>query len=40
VAGTGLWHEQGATDELVAIIQSANTTALTAANTINTAVFV
>lgn len=38
--GTGLWAEQGATDELIAIIRSANTTALNAANTVNTALFV
>jgi Ca2+-binding RTX toxin-like protein len=40
VTGTGLYAEQGATDELIAIIRSANTTALNAANTINTALFV
>jgi hypothetical protein len=40
VTGTGLFHEQGATDELIAIIRSANTTALNAGNTINTAAFV
>lgn len=40
VTGTGLWAEQGKTDELIAIIRSANSTNLTAANTINTAVFV
>ena len=40
VAGTGLWSEQGATDELIAIIRSANTTALTAANAVNTAQFI
>ena len=40
VAGTGLWAEQGATDELSAIIRSANTTPLNATNTINTASFV
>jgi len=40
VTGTGLYAEQGATDELIAIIRSANTTALNAANTVNTALFV
>lgn len=40
VTGTGLWAEQGKTDELIAIIRSANSTTLTAANTLNTAVFV
>ena len=40
VTGTGLWAEQGTTDELIAIIRSANTTALNAANTVNTALFV
>jgi Ca2+-binding RTX toxin-like protein len=40
VTGTGLWAEQGATDELIAIIRSASSTTLNAANTINTAVFV
>jgi Ca2+-binding RTX toxin-like protein len=38
--GTGLWAEQGKTDELIAIIRSANSTTLSAANTLNTAVFV
>jgi len=36
----GLYAEQGSADELIAIIRSANSTALTAANAINTAVFV
>jgi Ca2+-binding RTX toxin-like protein len=40
VTGTGLYAEQGATDELIAIIRSANATALNAANTVNTALFV
>ena len=40
VSGIGLYAEQGATDELIAIIRSANTTQLTAANTISTAQFV
>jgi Ca2+-binding RTX toxin-like protein len=40
VTGTGLYAEQGATDELIAIIRSANSTALNAANTVNTALFV
>ena len=40
VSGTGLWAEQGATDELIAIIRSANSTALNATNTVNTAFFV
>ena len=40
VTGTGLWAEQGTTDELIAIIRSANSTALNAANTVNTALFV
>jgi Ca2+-binding RTX toxin-like protein len=40
VTGTGLFAEQGATDELIAIIRSANTTALNATNTVNTALFV
>ena len=40
VAGTGLYAELGATDELIAIIRSADGTALTAANTISPAVFV
>ena len=40
VSGQGLWLEQGATDELVAIVSSANSTALTADNLIKTAAFV
>jgi hypothetical protein len=40
VVGTGLWAEQGATDELIAIIRSANTTPLNAANTVNVGFFV
>ena len=40
VVGTGLWAEQGATDELIAIIRSTNSTALNATNTVNTALFV
>ena len=40
VTGTGLYAEQGTTDELIAILRSANTTALNAANTVNTALFV
>ena len=40
VTGTGLYAEQGATDELIAIIRSANSTVLNAANTVNTALFV
>jgi Ca2+-binding RTX toxin-like protein len=37
VTGTGLYAEQGATDELIAIIRSANSTALNASNTVNMA---
>jgi Ca2+-binding RTX toxin-like protein len=40
VTGIGLYAEQGATDELIAIIRSANTTALSSANTVNTGLFV
>jgi Ca2+-binding RTX toxin-like protein len=40
VTGTGLFAEQGATDELIAIIRSANSTALNVTNTVNTALFV
>jgi Ca2+-binding RTX toxin-like protein len=40
ITGTGLYAEQGATDELIAIIRSANSTTLNAANTVNTALFV
>jgi Ca2+-binding RTX toxin-like protein len=40
VSGTGLYAEQGATDELIAILRSANSTALNAANTVNTGLFV
>ena len=40
VAGIGLYAEQGATDELIAIIRSANATQPNAANTINTAQFI
>jgi Ca2+-binding RTX toxin-like protein len=40
VSGTGLYAEQGATDELIAIVRSANSTALNATNTVNTALFV
>ena len=40
VGGIGLYAEQGATDELIAIIRGANATTLTAANTINPAQFV
>jgi hypothetical protein len=40
VTGTDLYAEQGATDELIAIIRSANNTVLDKANTVNTAVFV
>lgn len=40
VSGVGLWLEQGATDELIAIIGSSNSTALTADNLIKTAAFV
>jgi Ca2+-binding RTX toxin-like protein len=40
VTGTGLYAEQGATDELIAIIRSANSTALNVTNTVNTALFV
>lgn len=39
-SGIGLFAEQGATDELLAIIKSANATVLRAENTLNTAVFV
>ena len=40
VSGTGLYAEQGTTDELIAIIRSSNTTVLSAANTVNTGIFV
>lgn len=40
VSGIGLWAEQGATDELIAIIRSANSTTLNATNTITPAQFV
>ena len=40
VTGIGLYAEQGATDELIAIIRSSNTTVLSAANTVSTALFV
>jgi hypothetical protein len=40
VSGIGLYAEQGATDELIAIIRSANSTVLNVANTVNTAIFV
>jgi len=40
VTGQGLFSEQGATDELLAIIRSSNNTALTAENTIKTALFI
>jgi Ca2+-binding RTX toxin-like protein len=40
VSGQGLWFEQGATDELIAIIRSGNSTALTADNLIKPAAFV
>jgi len=40
VTGTGLWAEQGITDELIAIIRSANSTTLSATNTVNTGLFV
>jgi Ca2+-binding RTX toxin-like protein len=40
VVGTGLYAEQGTTDELIAIIRSANTTTLNASNTVNTGLFV
>ena len=40
VTGTGLYAEQGATDELIAIIRSPNNTTLNAANTLNTGLFV
>jgi Ca2+-binding RTX toxin-like protein len=40
VTGSGLYAEQGATDELIAITRSANSTALSATNTVNTALFV
>ncbi|HEY5792927.1 MAG TPA: calcium-binding protein [Chthoniobacterales bacterium] len=40
VSGSALFYENGAADELVAIIKSGNSTTLTAANTINTAAFV
>jgi len=40
VTGTGLYAEQGATDELIAIVRSANSTAMSASNTINTALFI
>jgi Ca2+-binding RTX toxin-like protein len=40
VSGTGLWSERGATDELIAIIRSANSTVLNAGNTVNTGLFI
>jgi len=40
VSGQGLWAELGATDELIAIIKSGNTTNPTANNLIKTAAFV
>ena len=40
VTGTGLWAEQGTTDELIAIVRSGNATALNADNLIKTAAFV
>ena len=40
VSGTGLWAEQGATDELIAIIRSANTTAVNSTNTVSMALFI
>jgi Ca2+-binding RTX toxin-like protein len=40
VTGIGLYAEQGATDELIAIIRSANSTALNASNTVNMALLV
>ena len=40
VTGTGIWTKQGATDELVAIIRSASSTALNATKTVNTALLV
>lgn len=40
VTGVGLFAEQGATDELIAVIRSANATGLTASNTVQTALFV
>jgi len=40
VTGIGLYAEQGATDELIAIIRSANNTTLNAANAISTGLFV
>ena len=40
VTGIGLYAEQGATDELIAIIRSANITQPNTANTVNTAQFV
>ncbi|HEY5792722.1 MAG TPA: calcium-binding protein [Chthoniobacterales bacterium] len=39
VDGSALFYENGATDELIAIVKSANSKVLTVANTINTAVF-
>jgi Ca2+-binding RTX toxin-like protein len=40
VSGQGLWFEQGATDELIAIVRSGNSTNLTADNLIKTALYV
>jgi hypothetical protein len=40
VSGSGLWAEQGTTDELIAIVRSANSTQLSASNTLQTALFV
>lgn len=40
VTGMALWAEQGATDELIAVLRSNSTTTLTADNTLKKAVFV
>lgn len=40
VFSTALWAERGATDELIAVLRSANSTPLTADNTIQKALFV
>ena len=40
LAGTGLWWERGATDELIAVLRSANDITLTGLNTLSPAIFI
>jgi len=40
VSGTGLWHEQGSVDELIAILRPASGSVLTTETVIRTAIFV